>query len=191
MKNSRKNENEMSIQRKLIGEGERGLVIYPSFSGDINYVSKIAERKEIEKEIRNIKSLPNNVLYKLPENPILREIGTHELEIILQIEDLEDGTSMIDPCYIDLPYIEGIILSDIIEEYDYRFLCDLDIFIKNVKELHKLGYYHGAIFLQNIIYDGNRLYLIDFGTCGKITDIWKEAEKENLQELYDLFYEQQ
>lgn len=60
-----------------------------------------------------------------------------------------------------------------------------------IKEFHDHGYYHGDLHPNNLIWTGDRMYLIDFATVGNINDKLRQIETLSYQEALDLKYELQ
>lgn len=161
---------------QIIGEGERGIVLYPSISGCHDMVSKLSTKSELMKEINNIMMLPDNQLFKLPKNVTLKKVPQEILSFIEENDDTMYGY------YIDLPYIKGEHPN--FEEITPELKNAYDEFVLNVERLHEQGFCHCSIFPSNIIFSEGKLYLIDFGTIRKIDeDNWKSVECEDLLNL--------
>jgi len=176
------------LKRKLIGEGSTGIVIYPSLNGDVTMITKLADKDHIEKEINNIQIMPQSKLWILPQNPKLKKISDSDLTILRSIEELEDYNNTNDyQYYYDLPYIKGETLCELSDPdilLTQKFKNHMIQFLHEINRIHQMGFFHGAIFCQNIIYDGNQLYLVDFGTFGKSNE-GIEGEKEDIKEILE------
>lgn len=66
-----------------------------------------------------------------------------------------------DKGYILMEYIDGIRLSEILENLDYKKI--LKMIGEYTGIIHKEGIVHGDLTTSNIIYKENNLYFIDFG----------------------------
>lgn len=179
---------------EIIGEGERGYVIYPAINGDLNFVSKIMLEDNIKDEIIRVGLLPDNPGYKKPTDLSIYPIGELEVGILeeLYVFDEEDRSKF----YYNIPYIKGCTL----ENFDYstndyqacvKLINAFGELKRNLKQLHDDGFYHGSIFACNLIFDGEKIYMIDFGMCGIIGETdWKNVDNADLNNLYEIYLDQ-
>ena len=170
----------MTTSYEIIGSGNRGRIIYPSFNDDYNMVSKISDKETILKEINNIKLLPNSKAYKLPSDPKIKKLNTKELNILFELDEpLYENNKLY---YYNIPYIKGETLEEIFENmeenidlYDEdQYVIFLKAFIKfrkAIKKLNKKNICHGSLYNVNMIFTGKRIYAIDFETIGIISEI--------------------
>jgi len=177
------------LEFKLIGDGERGFIIYPALNGDITMVSKLSTKFEIEKEVDVIKKLKLNDIYMLPFYSECLPITDIEKDILINIDESFTEEEIITECthYHNIPYIKGVTIDNV-ENMDENFIIACKNFKYNLDKLHDQGWVHCAIFCQNVMYspDNNHLYLIDFGTFRKSdNNKWLEIENEDVDNMFE------
>lgn len=152
-------------QMGIIGEGSYGKVYRPPIPCDTNKkmsktVGKVFhDNDDYQTELRKmkmVKSLNANSKFTIP----MYETCKENLEIIYA-----DGGQ-------DLyQYLEHHKRTEFLSILKcMRYLCD------GLKLLVNSKYVHQDIKLENIVYNGDRMYLIDFGLMTKTTQIYKEAK---------------
>jgi len=174
-----------NYKSKLIGKGSYGCVISPAFNCENNKiidktVAKLFSNKdhyddELEKYriVEGIDKL-NKFTIKMVSNcdidPILIE---KEVDKIYKCEKIKDKFKIYQIIY----EYGGIDLRELFRHYNVTNIIKILIgfieILKGIKLLLKENYIHCDIKLDNILFDGEKLSLIDFGLLEKTSNIFQ------------------
>lgn len=131
-----------------------------------------AKYKNVEVAVKIIQ--PNDIGYELlTETVILQRLKGKNKAFVKYYGYIrnEDYIEAIVFEYLEQDFekwYNAILEDDNIDVNQWLKLCDnfLIQFLECLKELHNLGYYHGDIKTDNIMFKDNKVKLIDFGSTG-------------------------
>ncbi len=128
-------------------------------------IQKNYRLKEIDEKIRRRRTKKEaRIIEKL------REIGLN-VPKILNLSDFK----------IEMEYIEGKRLKEILSEENYKYFAEE--VAKIVSKMHENNVVHGDLTTSNFIFSNGKLYVIDFGLSENSNKIEKFAE-----DLLTLYY---
>jgi tRNA A-37 threonylcarbamoyl transferase component Bud32 len=176
------------MDSRILGIGSEGIVICPPIGiNDEQKVGKISTYNTIIKEYEIIKQLPKEGPYDFSFYDFF-EINKNEVSILTSNFDLEETIFQ-----LVIPKIEGKTLQEYFNS-DYMFIGNMNdwriqiksllILRENVFEMNKQNIYHNDLLLENLIFTGDEIKIIDFGkaTIGNI--YINEIEQNNLFDKY-------
>lgn len=174
------------MNNRILGRGENGLVVRPPIGyDDPTMVGKIGKYEDLSQEFKIIKLLPERGPY-LYDKVYIDIVDKQELSLLTDIFEEIDKSENI--YQLITPFVEGKPLD--------KFMDSDDLFIGSINEwaihiqsllrlrtdilkLKRNGIEHRDVHSGNIIFNGNNMTLIDFGsaTKGNTNDNFSEDEE--------------
>lgn len=199
---------EMNMNFSIVGSGSYSVVVKP-YVENINKliysnvppmntcVSKIFapyHKDELMKELRilqkvaQIDGCSDFTVNIIQASTIDKYELKNEVDILQKLKVLNDGKDIEGDFYQLVLEYGGPSLSDLKESSlslsFTSFLHLINEFYKGIQALQKVGIVHRDIKPTNVLYDGNRLRIIDFGIACEVSDLYANNEDQ----LYILSY---
>lgn len=114
------------------------------------------------------------------DNDSIREVNNHrKVNHLTFIPSLYESFIIDSYQYLVMELIEGeSIYQSQLKKNDWNIIwIMLHNVLRIIQELHQAGFYHGDLHLGNLIWNGEKLYLIDMETMGDLTDMRSEDER--------------
>jgi serine/threonine protein kinase len=180
----------------FLGEGSEGCVIK-----NRNFVSKYSIFEDLLiNEYNNIKLLPKNDMkndfYVNPDDIYLSEVLSdgEKKRVMSMCDNLRNNNKNNKRLFkLDMPLIKGISINNYLKynlntEQYIKLIYAFLIFIQNIKEFNRNGYYHNDLHTGNMIYNINKekIMIVDFSSLS-INENNSKYSKENTDDLILLY----
>ena len=186
---------------EFVGEGLNSCII----KKNKKYISKYGLKSTMKKEYEILKILPkNNDFYVNIEKVSLEKVSLEEQNEIFKLPLEYSFDTFFKKQYkdkkclykINMPYIKGQTLSSFIfnrhltfEDYKKLILLFIELIFK-IQNFNENGFYHNDLHMNNILYNSEKLMIIDFGNAEYNENNLNKRDKffmnQNLSEIIKL-----
>lgn len=175
------------MNSEILGEGAQGIVICPPLlSDDENFVGKISNYRSLKKEYEILRMLPEDGPYDYRDIK-LEKIESSEMDLISDRFNNEEEIYQ-----LIIPKINGKELGSFFNGDDFcgsvktweEHISALLVLRHEIILLTDESIFHNDILPRNIMYDGEKMLLIDFGEATTENIDIKQIKIDGIEDEY-------